>query len=98
MDARLVPRGHFGRCAGVVRRQLPYAELRGQRRRRKRCAEQIGQQAETFRRDLAVLWLGKPLPNWAQPCPITAQVAENLGCRRARRASCSIMAKSSAGP
>src|SRR5580698_1018932 len=42
-------------------------------------AEQIGQQAETYRRDLAVLWLAKPLPNWAQPCPITAQVAENLG-------------------
>jgi hypothetical protein len=42
-------------------------------------AEQIGKQAETFRHDLAVLWLGKPLPNWAQPCPITAQVAENLG-------------------
>lgn len=42
-------------------------------------ATQIGQQAEAYRRDLAVLWLGKPLPNWAQPCPITAQVAENLG-------------------
>jgi hypothetical protein len=42
-------------------------------------AEQIGKQAETFRRDLAVLWLGSPLPNWTQPCPITAQVAENLG-------------------
>ncbi|HVU89070.1 MAG TPA: hypothetical protein VHD36_17230 [Pirellulales bacterium] len=42
-------------------------------------ATQIGQQAETYRRDLAVLWLGKPLPNWAQPCPITAQVAEHLG-------------------
>lgn len=43
------------------------------------AAEQIGKQAETYRRDLATLWLGKPLPNWAQPCPITAQVAENLG-------------------
>jgi hypothetical protein len=42
-------------------------------------AEQIGQQAEAFRRDLATLWLGSPLPNWSQPCPITAQVAENLG-------------------
>ena len=42
-------------------------------------AEQIGRQAETFRRDLATLWLGKPLPNWGQPCPIRAQVAENLG-------------------
>src|ERR1700733_3279060 len=42
-------------------------------------AEQIGKQAEAFRRDLATLWLGSPLPNWSQPCPITAQVAENLG-------------------
>ncbi len=42
-------------------------------------AEQIGKQAETYRRDLATLWLGKALPNWAQPCPITAQVADQLG-------------------
>ena len=28
-------------------------------------AEQIGQAAETFRRDLATLWLGKPMPNWS---------------------------------
>jgi hypothetical protein len=42
-------------------------------------AEQIGKQAEAYRRDLAVLWLGSALPNWSQPCPITAQVAPNLG-------------------
>jgi hypothetical protein len=42
-------------------------------------AREIGQSAENFRRDLAVEWLGREMPNWAQPCPITAQVAENLG-------------------
>jgi hypothetical protein len=42
-------------------------------------ARQIGDTAEAFRRDLAQDWLGQPMPNWSQPCPITAQVAENLG-------------------
>lgn len=42
-------------------------------------AQQIGQAAEAFRRDLAVDWLGSPMPNWAQPCPITAQVGDHLG-------------------
>ena len=42
-------------------------------------AQQIGQAAEKYRRDLAKDWLGPEMPNWAQPCPITAQVADNLG-------------------
>ncbi len=42
-------------------------------------AEQIGRAAERYRRDLAIEWLGKEMPTWAQPCPITAQVAPNLG-------------------
>ncbi len=42
-------------------------------------AEQIGKQAEKYRRDLAIEWLGKPLPDWVEPCPITAQVSDNLG-------------------
>lgn len=43
------------------------------------AAEQIGKHAEKYRHDLAILWLGKPLPNWQQPCPITAQVGETMG-------------------
>ena len=43
------------------------------------AAEQIGKHAEKYRHDLAILWLGKPLPNWQQPCPITAQVGESMG-------------------
>ena len=42
-------------------------------------AEQIGRAAERYRRELAIEWLGKEMPPWGQPCPITAQVAPNLG-------------------
>jgi len=38
-------------------------------------AQQVGAAAEQYRHDLAVAWLGKPLPgNWSQPCPITCNV------------------------
>jgi len=43
------------------------------------AAEQIGRQAEKYRRELAIEWLGQPLPNWLEPCPITAQVNDHLG-------------------
>lgn len=42
-------------------------------------AKGIGDAAERYREDLAVEWLGKPLPPWSRPCPITAQVGRNLG-------------------
>jgi hypothetical protein len=42
-------------------------------------AEQIGQAAEKYRSELAKQWLGHEMPNWSQPCPITAQVADRLG-------------------
>ena len=42
-------------------------------------AREIGDAAETFRHDLAEEWLGQAMPNWAQPCPITAQVGPQLG-------------------
>jgi hypothetical protein len=42
-------------------------------------AEEICQAAEQFRRDLAVEWLGRELPEWQGPCPIKADVAPNLG-------------------
>jgi hypothetical protein len=42
-------------------------------------AQEIGKAAEAYRRDLAVEWLGKPMPNWSSPCPITAKVDERLG-------------------
>ncbi|MCA9246110.1 MAG: hypothetical protein KDA42_03315 [Planctomycetales bacterium] len=42
-------------------------------------AKEIGDNAEIQRRELAVQWLGATMPNWAQPCMLTAQVAPNLG-------------------
>lgn len=34
-------------------------------------AEQVGKAAEVYRRQLAVFWIGKPLPNWSRPCRVT---------------------------
>ncbi len=42
-------------------------------------AQKIGDAAEQYRHDLAIEWLGKPLPRWSQPCPVTAEVAPTLG-------------------
>lgn len=37
-------------------------------------AKQVGEAAEIYREELAIAWLGKPLPgNWSQPCPITCK-------------------------
>jgi hypothetical protein len=42
-------------------------------------AKEIGDQAEVYRKQLAMEWLGKELPAWSKPCPIRAQVQPNLG-------------------
>jgi hypothetical protein len=42
-------------------------------------AREIGESAERWRVDLAEEWLGQTLPRWAEPCPIKARVAPNLG-------------------
>jgi hypothetical protein len=42
-------------------------------------AEQIGRAAEKYRSELAVDWIGQPMPNWAQPCELRANVADRLG-------------------
>ncbi|MCC7473776.1 MAG: hypothetical protein IT425_00145 [Pirellulales bacterium] len=42
-------------------------------------AQEIGDQAEACRAQLAVEWLGQELPSWSQPCPIHAQVAPGMG-------------------
>ncbi len=42
-------------------------------------AREIGDQAEVYRRDLAIEWIGRELPPWREPCPIEAQVAPHLG-------------------
>jgi hypothetical protein len=42
-------------------------------------AAQFAEAAEKYRHDLAVEWLGQPMPNWSQPCPMTVMVGQNLG-------------------
>ncbi|MBN1393886.1 MAG: hypothetical protein JW959_02560 [Pirellulales bacterium] len=42
-------------------------------------ARQVSQAAEKYRHDLAVEWLGRAMPDWAQPCVMTVQAAPNLG-------------------
>ena len=38
-------------------------------------AKQVGEAAEIYRDELAIEWIGKPLPgNWSSPCPINVQV------------------------
>lgn len=39
-------------------------------------ARRVANCAEYWRRDLAIQWLGQPLPNWYQPCPITVQAGQ----------------------
>ena len=41
-------------------------------------AEKVGKAAEVYRRQLAIFWLGKPLPNWSRPCRISVR-AGSLG-------------------
>jgi hypothetical protein len=42
-------------------------------------AKEIGDAAEQWRAQLAVEWLGEALPDWSQPCPISAKVAPQFG-------------------
>jgi hypothetical protein len=42
-------------------------------------AKEIGDQAEVYRKQLAMEWLGKELPAWSKACPINAQVQPDLG-------------------
>lgn len=42
-------------------------------------ATEVGQAAEEYRRDLALEWLGKEMPTWYQPCPITVEAGPQLG-------------------
>ena len=39
-----------------------------------RFAQQVGQAAETYRRELAVRWLGEELAPWPEKCPIVVRI------------------------
>ena len=38
-------------------------------------AESVGKWAEHYRKDKAIAWLGKEMPNWPQPCPLRVTVS-----------------------
>jgi len=42
-------------------------------------AREFGEAAEVMRRELAMLWLGRELPNWSAKCPISVKVGKNFG-------------------
>jgi hypothetical protein len=42
-------------------------------------AKQFAEAAESYRKTLAISWLGEELPNWSQPCPIKVTVGPSLG-------------------
>jgi hypothetical protein len=42
-------------------------------------AKEIGDQAEVYRKQLAIEWLGKELPAWSKPCPINAELKSGAG-------------------
>lgn len=44
-----------------------------------RLAEAFAQAAEKYRHDLAIQWTGEALPDWSQPCLVTATVGAHLG-------------------
>src|SRR5262245_26433838 len=37
-------------------------------------AKQVGQLAEKYRKEKAMEWLGKEMPQWGQPCPLKVKV------------------------
>lgn len=39
-------------------------------------ARQVAEEAERFRKELAVMWAGRELPNWSAPCPIQVSVGQ----------------------
>ena len=42
-------------------------------------ARKIGSEAERFRRELAIQWIGQELPTWSEKCPIRVTLAAHSG-------------------
>ncbi|MBQ2791103.1 MAG: hypothetical protein IJE97_15815 [Thermoguttaceae bacterium] len=42
-------------------------------------ARKVGEAAEQYRRNLAILWLGEELPRWSSPCVVTVTTGPTLG-------------------
>src|SRR5207245_5394864 len=37
-------------------------------------AQKIGQYAEHYRKEKALLWLGREMPRWGRPCPVQVKI------------------------
>ena len=44
-----------------------------------RMADEIARAAEYYRRELAIEWTGKPMPDWGKPCPVHVKVGDRMG-------------------
>src|SRR6516225_7866380 len=42
-------------------------------------AQQVGQYAEKYRKEKALLWLGKEMAPWGRPCPLKVEIKANPG-------------------
>lgn len=42
-------------------------------------AKQVGDLAEEYRKELAIKWTGKELPDWPERCPIRVQIRQHAG-------------------
>ena len=47
------------------------------RRPTQEIAQQAGQYAEYYRREKAIQWLGREMPNWNEPCPLKISITMN---------------------
>ena len=44
-----------------------------------RMADEVARAAEHYRRELAIEWVGRPLPKWSARCPVNCRVGDHLG-------------------
>lgn len=73
--AAMPPAGHAPRGSEHVARSENFIVFASS----SEWAQQVARVAEQNRRDLAIYWLGKELPPWADPCPIHVTSSPDLG-------------------
>ena len=44
-----------------------------------KIAKKIGDKAETYRKELALKWLGEEMPTWGRPCPLRVTISGSSG-------------------
>ena len=96
MDARLIALAMIRGRLRLSLARLPHEQVHRQALR-PRWLNESARPPRPIRRDLARDWLGQEMPNWSQPCPITAQVGDQLGAGQRELAFTSSTARSMAG-